>query len=129
MSTEAAAIMCRRLPAPFRWIVQWGEYGFDFTPFGPRVPVSPLIATGTVFRVAAGAMALDHTSILKTIETRWKLPPLIKRDAAASDLDGVLTLKKPRTDDPQHGVTVHAELVLELPVPDEQGAFATQCPS
>ncbi len=46
-----------------------GEYGFDFKRFGPRVPtvlVSPLIAAGTVFRVPAGAMPLDHTSILKT---------------------------------------------------------------
>ncbi len=120
-----------------------GEYGFDFTRFGPRVPavlVSPLIAAGTVFRVAAGAMPLDHTAILKTIEMRWNLPPLTKRDATASDLGGVLTLTKPRTDDPLHGVKapvaaeagpsadlpshlqqVQAELVSELPVPDGQG--------
>ncbi len=59
-----------------------GEYGFDFTRFGPRVPtvlVSPLIAAGTVFRVAADAMPLDHTSVLKTIETRWNLPALTAR--------------------------------------------------
>src|SRR3984957_19343233 len=120
-----------------------GEYGFDFTRFGPRVPtvlVSPLIPPGTVFRVPAGAMPLDHTSILKTIETRWNLPALTARDAAAVGLGDVLTLTQPRSDDPLLGVTVpvassvnpdeespshlqevQAELVAELPVPDEQG--------
>jgi len=120
-----------------------GEYGFDFKRFGPRVPtvlVSPLIPRGTVFRVAADAMPLDHTSILKTIETRWNLPALTARDAAAMDIGGVLTLTEPRTDDPLQGVTVpvatgtnpdedqpshlqevHAELVAQLPVPDAHG--------
>jgi phospholipase C len=80
-----------------------GEYGFDFTRFGPRVPavlVSPLIAAGTVFRVPESATALDHTSILATVEHRFSLPPLTRRDAAASDVGAVLTLDAPRTDDP-----------------------------
>src|ERR1700721_2604366 len=80
-----------------------GEYGFDFTRFGPRVPtvlVSPLIAPGTVFRVAANATPLDHTSILKTVEQGWNLPSLTARDAAAVDVGAVLTLKTARTDDP-----------------------------
>jgi phospholipase C len=121
-----------------------GEYGFDFTRFGPRVPtvlISPLIAAGTVFRVPEGAMPLDHTSILKTIETRWNLPALTARDAAAVGLGDVVTVADPRTDDPLEGVTVpvassvnpdedrrpshlqqvHAELVAQLPVPDEHG--------
>jgi phospholipase C len=128
-----------------------GEYGFDFTRFGPRVPtvlVSPLIAPGTVFRVAAGAMPLDHTSILKTVETRWNLPTLTARDAAASDIGDVLTLATPRTDDPLAGVVVpvssgqgpdvtqpshlqqvHAELVSQLPVPDAQGGAHHQMPA
>ncbi|MBE1159836.1 alkaline phosphatase family protein [Dyella acidiphila] len=121
-----------------------GEYGFDFTRFGPRVPtvlISPLIPAGTVFRVAQGATPFDHTSILKTVEQRWNVPPLTKRDAAAPDVGAVLTLTTPRTDDPLAGVTVpvssgtnpsankpshlqevYAELVSRLPVPDaEQG--------
>jgi phospholipase C len=120
-----------------------GEYGFDFKRFGPRVPavlVSPRIAAGTVFRVPAGATPLDHTSILKTVETRWNVPALTARDAAASDLGAALTLSVPRTDDPLAGVVVpvasarnpdedrpshlqevHAELVSRLPVPDQQG--------
>jgi len=86
-----------------------GEYGFDFTRFGVRVPtvlVSPLIVQGTVFRVANGATPLDHTSILKTVEARWGLPPLTARDAAAVGIGDVLTLTAPRTDDPLAGVVV-----------------------
>jgi len=86
-----------------------GEYGFDFKRFGMRVPavlVSPRIAPGTVFRVPDGTMPLDHTSILKTVEKRWGLPPLTARDAAAQDLGSVLTLATPRTDDPLKGVKV-----------------------
>jgi len=122
-----------------------GEDGFDFKRFGPRVPavlVSPLIEAGTVFRAPANAASLDHTSILKTIETRWNLPNLTARDAAAIDVGGVLTLTTPRIDDPLAGVVVpvaaepnpnanfvshlqevQAELVSRLPVPDDKGGF------
>jgi len=120
-----------------------GEYGFDFKRFGVRVPtllISPLIPAGTVFRVPAGTTPLDHTSILKTVETRWKLSPLTARDAAAASIGDVLTLTTPRSDDPIAGVTVpvatqtnpdqdkpshlqmiHAQLVAQLPVPDDRG--------
>ena len=118
-----------------------GEFAFDFTRFGVRIPavlVSPLIPAGTVFRVAAGSMPLDHTSVLKTIETRWGLPALTRRDAAAPDVGDALTLETPRSDDPLAGVTVpvssganpavaevshiqqiDAELTASLPVPNE----------
>jgi phospholipase C len=85
-----------------------GEFGFDFTRFGVRVPavlVSPLIPAGTIYRVPVGSTPIDHTSVLKTIELRWGLPALTARDAAAPDLGGVLTLTTPRTDDPMAGVT------------------------
>jgi phospholipase C len=119
-----------------------GEFGFDFTRFGVRVPVlliSPLIAPGTVFRVPAGTMPLDHTSVLKTVQTRWGLPALTRRDAAAPDVGDVLTLASPRADDPLAGVAVpassganpaaaevshiqqvDAQLTAQLPVPNEQ---------
>ncbi|HEV2347521.1 MAG TPA: alkaline phosphatase family protein [Actinocrinis sp.] len=86
-----------------------GEFGFDFTRFGPRVPtvlVSPLIPAGTVFRVPAGATPLDHTSILKTIEARWNLAALTARDAAAEHVGAALTLTAARTDDVLAGVVV-----------------------
>ena len=88
-----------------------GEFGFDFTRFGVRVPavlVSPLIQAGTVFRVPAGSTPIDHTSILKTVQQRWGLPSLTARDAAAPGFGGVLTLTAPRTDDALAGVTVPA---------------------
>jgi phospholipase C len=119
-----------------------GEFGFGFTRFGVRVPallISPLIAPGTVFRVPVGTMPLDHTSVLKTVETRWGLPALTRRDAAAPDVGDALTLATPRTDDPLAGVTVpassganpaaaevshiqqiDAQLTAQLPVPNEQ---------
>jgi phospholipase C len=116
-----------------------GEFGFDFTRFGVRVPavlVSPLIAAGTIYRVPAGTMPLDHTSVLKTIEVRWGLPPLTARDSAAPDLGSVLTLTAPRTDDPIAGAVaptaagpnqaagevsallrLHAQQIADLQVP------------
>jgi phospholipase C len=122
-----------------------GEYGFDFTRFGVRVPtvlVSPLIEPGTVFRAAPGAGTFDHTSILRTVELRWGLPSLTARDAAAPDISAVLTLTNPRADDPLAGVTVpvsgqagpsadlpshllkvHAELVSHLVVPGTTGGL------
>jgi phospholipase C len=127
-----------------------GEFGFDFTRFGVRVPavlVSPLIPAGTVFRAPAGGPPLDHTSILKTVERRWGLPALTARDAAAPDFGGALSLSAPRTDDPLQGVAVpsfsganpatdhpshllqvHAELVAELPVPDSAGGMHHEMP-
>ncbi|HUA79848.1 MAG TPA: alkaline phosphatase family protein [Dyella sp.] len=116
-----------------------GEYGFDFTRFGPRVPtllISPLIPAGSVVR-ASGDTPFDHTSILKTVELRWGVPALTARDAAAPDVSAALSLATPRTDDPLAGVAVpqskgtnpsankpshlqevYADLVSRLPVPD-----------
>ena len=86
-----------------------GEFGFDFTRFGVRVPtvlISPLIAPGTVFRVPDDVMPLDHTSVLKTVQKRWRLPALTARDAAAPDFGDVLTLTAARTDDVLAGVVI-----------------------
>ncbi|MFF4403016.1 alkaline phosphatase family protein [Streptomyces sp. NPDC001404] len=92
-----------------------GEFGFDFTRFGVRVPtvlVSPLIAPGTVFRVPDGSVPLDHTSLLKTVQQRWNLPPLTARDKAAPGFGDVLTLGQPRDDDPLAGVIVPTSVGL-----------------
>jgi len=86
-----------------------GEFSFGFDRFGVRVPtllISPLIAPGTVYRVPAGSVPLDHTSILKTVEQRWNLAALTARDAAAPGFGDVLTLAAPRTDDVLAGVAV-----------------------
>jgi phospholipase C len=120
-----------------------GEWGFDFTRFGVRIPallISPRIAAGTVFRAKAGT--IDHTSVLKTIELRWGLAPLTARDKLAPDLGDVLTLAKPRTDDPLKGVDIpasgtthpnqshpsviekiHATKVSHLPLRNDKGSY------
>lgn len=95
-----------------------GEFGFDFTRFGPRVPtvlVSPLIPAGTVHRVPAGSMPFDHTSILATVEHLFGLSPLTRRDAAAPDVAGALSLTSPRTDDPL------ADVAAPTPPPNPTG--------
>jgi phospholipase C len=124
-----------------------GEYGFDFTRFGLRVPavlVSPLIAVGTVFR---GSGPIDHTSVLRTISERWGTEPLTDRDRAAASLADVVTLTRPRTDDPLSGVIppaspqahpnssrptkldrIHAARVAALPVRNEQGYYPEDRP-
>ncbi len=81
-------------------------FGFDFTRFGVRVPtvlISPWIEAGTVHRTKSET-PFDHTSILATLEKCFDLPPLTARDKAAPDITDVLTLSKPRTDDPLAGV-------------------------
>jgi phospholipase C len=125
-----------------------GEFGFDFTRFGVRIPallISPRIVAGTVFRSKQGT--IDHTSLLKTIERRWKLPALTARDKAAPGLGDVLTLATPRTDDPLKGIPIpfsqashpnqstpsvlekiHASKVADLPLRNDQGAYDQHTP-
>jgi len=121
-----------------------GEFDqFNFKRYGVRIPallISPRIAAGTVFRAKSGV--IDHTSVLKTIEMRWDVKPLTKRDSAAPDLGDVLTLSEPRDDDALKGIQVpvssqahpsqskpselekvHATRVSQLPLPDEHGHF------
>jgi phospholipase C len=125
-----------------------GEFNFDFKRFGVRIPallISPRIAAGTVFRAKRGI--IDHTSVLKTIELRWNVPPLTERDKAAADLGDVLTLAVPRTDDPLQGVlpptsdiphpeqaepslieNLHAHKVSLLPLRNDQGSYDRHTP-
>ena len=125
-----------------------GEWSFDFTRFGVRIPallISPRIAAGTVFRAKRGT--IDHTSLLKTLELRWNLQPLTARDKAAPDLGDALTLETPRTDDPLNGVQVpssnsshpnaadpskieqiHAAKVSQLPLRNDQGSYEHHTP-
>jgi len=125
-----------------------GEFGFDFTRFGVRIPallISPRIEAGTVFRAKHGT--IDHTSVLKTIELRWGLDPLTARDKAAPDLGDALTLATPRKDDPLRGVEIpkadfahpnqsqpslidriHAAKVSHLPLRNDRGSYDRHTP-
>jgi phospholipase C len=70
--------------------------GYDI--YGPRVPtvvVSPYSRPHAVTNVVH-----DHTSVLATIEHKWNLPPLTKRDAAAATLADFLDTKRPRLLEP-----------------------------
>jgi phospholipase C len=46
----------------------------------------------------------DHTSVLRLIEWRWRLPPLSVRDANAHNLAYALDLDDPRPDFGRHDV-------------------------
>lgn len=62
--------------------------GYDQLGFRvPCIVVAPFARAGHVSHVV-----YDHTSILKTIQHKWNLPPLTSRDAAAADLLDFLDL-------------------------------------
>ena len=72
---------------------------FDFKRLGLRVPailVSPYIEKGTI----DNTQDYDHTSLLATVEKRFNLRPLTRRDAGANTFEGVLSLSAPRADAP-----------------------------
>lgn len=74
-------------------------HAFDFKRLGPRVPaviVSPWIDAGTV-----DPTLYDHTSLLKTLEQRFGLAPLTRRDADANGFGRVFNRSEPRTDIPE----------------------------
>ncbi len=82
-------------PVPPPGATERGEMGFDFARSGLRVPavaVSPWIDAGTVVTAE-----FRHTSVIRTLRTRWDLgPPLTARDAVAADLAPLLTRSTPR---------------------------------
>ena len=74
----------RRSPTPCHPTLPPGDPPGSFDRYGFRVPsgiVSPYARKDYVSHVVH-----DHTSILKLIETKWNLPALTHRDAAADDL-------------------------------------------
>jgi phospholipase C len=79
-----------------------GQDGFLFNRFGVRVPcvlVNPYIRRGLIPR-PSGFTPFDHTSIIKTAQTCFRLAgSLTERDKAAPDFSCVLTLDAPRRDD------------------------------
>ncbi|SDB88822.1 phospholipase C [Raineyella antarctica] len=76
----------------------YNRSGFAFDRLGVRVPalvISPLIPKGRVDHTV-----YDHSSVPKTVQSLFGLPPLTERDKAANDLLHLLTLDTPRTDCP-----------------------------
>lgn len=77
---------------------KYNQYGFTFEKYGVRVPavvVSPLIPANVIDH-----RLYDHSSIPKTIEQAFGLPPLTARDREANSVLPLLSLATPRTDAP-----------------------------
>jgi phospholipase C len=82
-----------------------GSYPGSFDRYGFRVPagvISPYARPDYVSHTV-----YDHTSILKTLETKWNLPALTRRDANATDVLAMIDLRSkpayltpPRLPDP-----------------------------
>jgi phospholipase C len=119
---------------------EWGGW-YDHVPPPTAVPpddIPPDLPPGSLpgtfgrygFRVRGGVVSpyarpdhvshvtYDHTSILKTVETKWNLPALTRRDANAHDLLGMVDLRSspafldpPALPDPANPVGAAACLV------------------
>jgi phospholipase C len=77
------------------------NYSFPFNRLGVRVPaivVSAYTAKGTIIgdNPDNPATVFDHTSVLATVEKRFGLKPLTKRDGAANSLEVAINLAAPR---------------------------------
>ena len=64
----------------------------------PAIVVSAYTAKGTIIGDAPDdpATVFDHTSVLATVEKRFSLKPLTKRDGAANTLEVAINLATPR---------------------------------
>lgn len=89
----------------------------DFRRLGVRVPallVSPLVAPGsTSTTLLGGDFHFDHTSIMKTIFTRFcnrvgQIPAMTPRAAAANHLGHLLSDGPARDDVPDHSAAIQA---------------------
>jgi phospholipase C len=81
------------------------NYTFRFDRLGVRVPaivVSAYTPKGTVIGADPidRSTVFDHTSVLATVEKRFTLTPLTRRDAAANTLDVALNSPSVRADAP-----------------------------
>jgi phospholipase C len=73
---------------------QVSSEGFNFDRLGVRVPavvVSPYVEAGI-----RDSTPYDHSSVCKTLERLFGLPPLTERDRAASPIGGVCGSRTPR---------------------------------
>jgi len=97
------------------------SYGFFFDRLGVRVPaivVSAYTSKGTVIgdEPEDPSTIFDHTSVLATVEKRFGLRPLTKRDQSANTLECAINLQSPRLSP--------ADVLTELPKPASKMAVA-----
>jgi phospholipase C len=95
--------------------------GFAFDRYGVRVPailISPWIPEGTILRPPENGYPFDHTSIIATLNKLFgPFETLTRRDAAAPDLLGCLSLDSPSNGGPRS---------IELPTPEPLPADVAQ---
>jgi len=96
-------------------------YAFLFDRLGVRVPaivVSAFTGRGTIIGDDPNepATVFDHSSVLATVEKRFGLEPLTKRDGAANTLEVAINLAAPRL--------LPTEALTELPKPASDSAVA-----
>jgi len=70
---------------------QVDQYGYGFRV--PAMLISPYARKGVIDHTL-----LDHTSILKFIESNWGIPPLAERDARANNLTSAFDFSRPARD-------------------------------
>lgn len=97
------------------------NYSFLFDRLGVRVPaivVSAYTERGTIIGYDTNdpTTVFDHSSVLATIENRFGLKPLTKRDGVANTLEVAINLTTPRS--------LPAEALTELPKPASDAAVA-----
>ncbi|MCX6924190.1 MAG: hypothetical protein NT154_13410, partial [Verrucomicrobia bacterium] len=97
------------------------NYSFGFDRLGVRVPamvVSAYTAKGTIIGddPSDAATVFDHSSVLATVEKRFGLEPLTKRDRAANTLEIAINLAAPRL--------LPTEAPTQLPDPAADAAVA-----
>ena len=97
------------------------NYHFRFDRLGVRVPaivVSAYTGRGTIIGDDPGnaGTVFDHSSVLATVEERFGLEPLTKRDRAANTLDVAINLTAPRL--------LPKEAPTKLPKPASAGVVA-----
>jgi phospholipase C len=93
---------------------EWGGF-FDHVPPGAAPDVDPalrrrgfrvpcLLISPWSRRRAVSSTVFDHTSILRLIESRWKLEPLTVRDAEAHNIAKALDFRHPSLEAPGFAV-------------------------
>jgi len=97
------------------------NYSFQFNRLGIRVPAivaSAYTAKGTIIGddPADPTTVFDHTSVLATVERRFGLAPLTKRDESANTLEVAINLTAPRL--------LPAEALIALPNPAADAGVA-----
>ena len=111
-------------------------YSFEFDRLGVRVPaivVSAYTQKGTVIGEdpQQSSTVFDHSSVLATVEKRFRLAPLTRRDEAANTLDVAVNLSTARNDAitqlpsaaPDSAVTGAAS-VIDLPAAAPKAALS-----